>query len=123
LRSQAVGHGRRIVYVTRVGRARERIRHALSVIEEATDDAASFSAGASALADWLGAFVSEALLELDYAGIAQLFEAEEIADDRTCAQLWEVVDALEAGDRDLAETAYAGLRRRWSAVWARQFAS
>jgi hypothetical protein len=123
LRSQAAGQGRRIAFVTGVGRARERIRRAVNVIEDSAEDAASFAAGASALVDWLDAFGPDALLELDYAGVAALFDPEQLVDDRTCAQVWEIVEALEAGDRDSAEQAYEQLRARWSGVWARQFAS
>lgn len=123
LRGRAHGHGRRIVFVARVGRARERIRHAIAIVEEAADDAASFAAGAAALAGWLEEFSPDGVLELDYGGVAQLFGADDLLDDRTCAQLWEIVDALEAGNRDVAEEVYEQLRVRWSAVWARQFAS
>jgi hypothetical protein len=117
------GAGPRLRYLTTVGQALVRLARAITVVEATLEDGEEILVELAAVAAWLDSFVPEAVLELDYGRVAGLFTAPELRADRTCEELWEAVDALEAGDLMGAAAGYGVARARWSGRRAKQRAS
>jgi hypothetical protein len=113
------GRGPRLVYLTTVAQARVRLARGLRVIDEAIDDGEDVLAELAALDGWLDTCDLTSVLELDYGGVARWFPPEALRADRSCAELWEAVDALEEGELLRAAAGYAVVRSRWSGQRAR----
>lgn len=118
----------RIVFVTLVSQAQERIEQIHTVIEsaEASDtftDAYGLIDEIHDFINWLERFDSTALLECDYGAANGVATRDELHADTTCSDLWEMVDALAEDDTDRAEAAYARARERWERQHTRAFAS
>ncbi len=109
------GRGPRLVYLTTVGQARVRVARALAVVEEAIDDGEEVLVELAALDAWFEPCDPTSVLELDYGQLARRVPAAALRADRSCAELWEAVDALEEGDLLRAAAGYAVVRARWSA--------
>lgn len=108
------GVGPRMVHLTLVGQAVGRLERVLEVIERTLGEAEDLLAEVAELAVWLDAFAAEALLELDHGTAGRLRGAGGLRRDRTSAQLWRAVEALERGDDHEAAVAYATARAAWS---------
>ncbi len=108
------GRGPRLVHLTTVGQALSRLEHALEVVEARVADADEVLSELGSLAVWAAGFDEDALLELDHGGAGWLRGAAALRADRTCADLWRAIDALEVGDAMAAAAAYAAARARWS---------
>jgi hypothetical protein len=108
------GAGPRLVHLTLVGQAVGRLERVLEVIERTLGDADDLLAEVAELALWLDAFDPAALLELDHGAAGLLRGAGGLKRDRTCAQLWRAIEALEQGDDHAAAVAYATARAAWS---------
>lgn len=108
------GPGPRMVHLTLVGQAVGRLERVLEVIERALGEAEDLVAEVADLAVWLDAFAEESLLELDHGTAGRLRGAGGLKRDRTTAQLWRAVEALEEGDDHAAAVAYATARAAWS---------
>jgi len=117
------GAGARLVYLTTVAQAQDRLERALEVVEATIEDGEEVLGALADVAAWLDAFESSSLLELDYGGVAGTVPSEVLRDDRTCEELWTAIDALEAGDLLGAAAAYGVARARWNDHRARQHAS
>jgi hypothetical protein len=117
------GAGPRLVYLTTVEQAQQRLERALEVVEGTIEDGEDVLAALADIAAWLVAFDPSSLLELDYGGVAASFATEELRGDRTCQELWQAVEALAVGDAMGAAAAYGVARARWSSRRARQHAS
>lgn len=102
-----------IVYRTRVRRASRRLQRAAEVLEEVGFEDPVVEQ-IEDVARWVGAFPGEAVLELDYGGVARLFTAAEMAVDETAAELAASIDALEEDDFELAGEHYALAASRWA---------
>jgi hypothetical protein len=72
------------------------------------------------LKEWLAGFEPEALLELDYASVATLFDPDELADDRSAADVWGAIDALSRGDGAGAMADYRRVNERWAQARLRE---
>jgi hypothetical protein len=66
------------------------------------------------LKEWLGSFDDRAILELDYASVATLFDADDLADDRSSADVWSSISAMGEGDGMKAGLYYRRVNERWS---------
>ncbi len=108
------GAGPRLVHLTLVGQAVGRLERVLDVIERTLAGADDLLGEVAELAVWLDAFADEALLELDHGTAGLLRGAGGLKRDRTTAQLWRAVEALEQGDDHEAAVAYATARAAWS---------
>lgn len=117
------GTGPRLVYLTTVAQALARYARAIGVVEATLEDGEEILAELAEVAAWLDAFDPNSVLELDYGRVARLFTPEELHADRSCAELWEAIDALEAGDLLGAAAGYGVARARWSGRRAKQRAN
>ncbi len=107
--------GLRLRYETRLDEARSRLARAHSILDDAGIEAAVNEA-VTDLLQWLEGFPEESLLELDYASVAGLFSHDELVDDRSAAEVWTCLDALERGDLTVAGRVFGELTDRWSAA-------
>ncbi|HHC08932.1 MAG TPA: hypothetical protein ENK55_09475 [Actinobacteria bacterium] len=102
-----------IRYRGSLARAVERLAWAAAVL-----DAAGFSEPVvdqvRDLERWLTEFPAEAIVELDYGSVAELFTAEALVADETCAEVRESLLALERGDVDEAGDRYLAAATRWA---------
>jgi hypothetical protein len=117
------GAGARLVYLTSVNQAQERLERALDVVESTVEDGEDVLAALADVAAWLDAFEPSSLLELDYGGVAGTVSREVLREDHTCEELWTAIDALASGDLLGAAAAYGVARSRWTEQRARQHAS
>jgi hypothetical protein len=107
--------GLRLRYETVTGKARARLHHTLGVLEASQMDEGVTDA-VRELLDWLSVFSDEGLVELDYGTVALMFDDEELLEDRSAAELWQCLQALEEGDTSRAGRIFATLSERWSEV-------
>lgn len=111
--------GLRIRYETSLGDATTRLGRTLSILESAWIDD-GVTAAVKELLEWLNDFPEEGLLELDYGSVATMFEAEELADDDSAAQVWVCLEALASGDVERASRAFGSLSDKWTQMRARE---
>lgn len=107
--------GLRVRYETATCDARARLERTLSVLDSSQIDEGVTDA-VRELLDWLAVFSDEGLLELDYGSVARMFEDEDLLEDRSAAELWQCLEALEEGDPSRAGRIFATLSERWSEV-------
>ncbi|MGW4232141.1 hypothetical protein ACWEF9_23085 [Streptomyces sp. NPDC004980] len=121
----AVGtEGRRplLRYRAPMVQARRRLARALRTLRETVDEG-PLTEGLVDVGRWLEEFHPRSLVELDYGGLVHALPGEELAADRSAADVAEGIAALRAGDSDAAGVAYARLAERWRAVRDRQSAN
>jgi len=70
------------------------------------------------LRDWMAVFPEEGLVELDYGGVSELFDREDLIDDESADDLWAALDAVAGQDWDKAGVYYGILMQRWMALVA-----
>ncbi|MDF1596487.1 MAG: hypothetical protein P1T08_10390 [Acidimicrobiia bacterium] len=75
------------------------------------------------LAEWIGGYPAEALVELDYGSVACLFQEADLLLDESSADVWESITALASGDWEKASEHYMIVARRWAAPMAVAFSS
>ena len=102
-----------IRYRTLIGEALPRLRRTVEVLDTAGFDEVVVDPLEELLA-WVDGFPADAILELDYGGVANLFSSAELAIDESAADLAASVDALEAEDYDLAGEHYSEAASRWA---------
>jgi hypothetical protein len=105
--------GLRVRYETRVHTGRARMKRALEILEASWIDEAVVGA-LSELAEWLEQFDGEGLIELDYGSVARLFSDDELLEDRTAADVWTCLQALDEGDVVRAGKIFAVLTEAWA---------
>ncbi len=108
------GRGPRLVHLTTVGQAGNRLERVIDVVGSVLLDADDVLGALGELSLWVDAFDPGALLELDHGNAGRLRGAAGLKRDSTCAQLWRAVEALEEGDDHAAAVAYATARAAWS---------
>jgi hypothetical protein len=113
------GQQPRLTYQTAMPKARARIARALSILQELMDDAEMVVA-AEELREWLHGFDADSLVQLDYGGLAKAVPFADLVDDRSAADVWEALEALEEGDLDRSSELYRRLSERWSTVRGRE---
>ncbi|MFV5991620.1 hypothetical protein ACNPQM_03940 [Streptomyces sp. NPDC056231] len=109
-------------YRTPMVQARRRLARSLRTLRETVDEG-SLTEGLVDVGRWLEEFHPRALVELDYGGLVHALSAEQLAGDRSAADVAEGIAALRAGDTEGASAAYGRLAERWRVVRDRQFAS
>jgi hypothetical protein len=102
-----------IRYETTVAAARERVGEALSTLTGGIVHPVIVGM-IYELKEWLGNFDDRAVLELDYASVATLFEPDDLADDHSSADVWSSIRAMGEGDGMKAGLYYRRVNERWS---------
>lgn len=107
---------------TDITRARSRIERARDVLTEL----GVFAGPAEELAQllgWLGQFPDESMVELDYAGVSELFDPQDLVLDDSCEQVNQSIDALESGDMMRAGECYGRVVTRWAPAFSVTFSN
>ncbi|MGW0791531.1 hypothetical protein ACWD04_25685 [Streptomyces sp. NPDC002911] len=107
--------GRLLRYRTPMVQARRRLARALRTLRETVDEG-PLTEGLVEVGRWLEEFHPRAMVELDYGGLVHALSGEQLAADRSAADVAEGIAALRAGDSDAAGVAYGRLADRWRAV-------
>lgn len=71
-------------------------------------------------AGWLEHFDGNSAVELDYGGLVQLLDDEQLSADSTCADVNAIVDALETGDAETVAERFEQLREFWGDLAVRE---
>ncbi|GAA3460810.1 hypothetical protein ACFFSW_33685 [Saccharothrix longispora] len=99
--------------------ARARVARAHRVVSASLGD----EGPAKVLADtgrWLDHFAPDSAVELDYGGLVQLVEDEDLLEDTSATDVNAIVDALEAGDAEEVALRYERLREFWGELARRE---
>lgn len=112
-RVEQVGDHPTVRYETRIGQARDRVAGALNTLTGGIVHPVVVGM-IYELKEWLGSFNDLSLLELDYASVATLFEADELADDHSAADVWNAIAALGEGNGMNASLYYRRVNERWA---------
>ncbi len=99
-------------YRSILGLSMERLSDAIEVVREVGFD--PIADDMEGLFNWLDRFDPSWLVELDYAGVAGLFNPLDLALDNTAEEIWNSVEALRAGDFADAGHWYQRTVERWS---------
>jgi hypothetical protein len=102
-----------IRYETTVAAARARVGEALSTLTGGIVHPVIVGM-IYELKEWLGNFDDRALLELDYASVATMFESDDLADDRSSSDVWNSIRAMGDGDGMKAGLYYRRVNERWT---------
>jgi hypothetical protein len=108
-----------LTYQTSMVKAQARVSRALRVLQEVMEDG-EVVAAVEELRDWLYGFDSDSLVQLDYGGLARVLPYAELAEDRSAAEVWEALEALEEGDLERSSAHYGALTERWAALRGRE---
>lgn len=109
-------------YRTPMVQARRRLARSLKTLREHFEEG-PLTEGLVDVGKWLEEFHPRSLVELDYGGLVHALSDEQLAEDRSAADVAAAVAALRAGDEETADAAYERLADRWRAVRARQTAN
>ena len=111
------GHHATIYYRTPLGKGIERVNRCSEVmIQAGLPD--NLVTEVSNLGVWLGEFPADGLLELDYGGVAEMFDAATLVIDDSVADVWASIDALDKGNGEEAGRHYGELMSRWAPAFA-----
>lgn len=109
-----------IRYRTSIGEGIDRVRWAATVLENA-----GFPDGPienlNDLERWLADFSADAMVELDYARVATLFNQADLVFDESALDVRQSLLALEAGDPAKSGEGYQRVARRWASPQAHMF--
>lgn len=109
----------RVLHVTQLAPALERVEDAIDVLEEFDGGPALPGyADLDRLRLWLRRFDERAVVELDYGGLAAQVGSGWLETDRTCRDVHAAIDALRREDLLGAAAAYARARSQWSDRWS-----
>ncbi len=106
-------HGLSVKYHTRRDQAVARLLRAVWILEAAGFDDPIVDQ-VKDLVRWIEPFPSDSVVELDYGGVAVLFDDAELALDESAADVGASLDALEQGDLEKAGERYAEAVSRWA---------
>lgn len=111
-----------IRYRTGVGDAVDRVGWAARVLNDAgfSDPVVE---QVRDLEQWIAEFPADALIELDYADVADLFTDGEVTFDESAVEVRNSLEALERGDMDEAGEAYMSVAGRWAQRQALTFSN
>lgn len=99
--------------------ARHRVARAHKVVSRSLGE----EGPAKVLADtarWLDHFSPGSAVELDYGGLVQLIEDQDLLEDTSAQDVNAIVDALEAGDAEEVALRYERLREFWGELARRE---
>ena len=112
-----------LLYVTEASLARQRLEHAVGILQEHIGDGALLGE-TEELEDWLAAVAHpDALVELDYGGLVHLLDDERLRDDESVAEIAAALTGLETGQDELAVAMYRRTARRWKSIQALEHAN
>ena len=114
--------GPRLRFRTAIEPARRRVKHAHGVLAKL----GVFQGPADELEQvvhWLEPFHAESMVELDYAGVSELFEPQDLVFDDSCELVQESVEALAAGDMVRAGEDYGKVVSRWAPAFSVTFSN
>jgi hypothetical protein len=117
---------RRVWWQVPMADARERVGLAETVVRETIGESLGGDGPAEVLAEtgnWLERFDDDAIVELDYGGVATVLTEEELAEDRSAEQVAAALDALADGEAEPAAEAYQALQEFWAGIMARERSS
>lgn len=114
--------GTTIRYRTRLEEASRRLARTTATLKKAGFDEAVIDP-VDGLSAWLEEFPEDAVVELDYGSVAELFGDAELALDETAAEVAASLDALDSGDFDEASDYYAAAAARWALAQARMYSN
>ncbi|MFF9482696.1 hypothetical protein [Streptomyces sp. NPDC014733] len=109
-------------YRTPMVEARRRVARGLRTLRDALEEGPLID-GLLDVGRWLEEFHPRSLVELDYGGLVHAVSGEQLAEDRSAAEVAEALAALRDGDGERAGAAYEKLSDRWRSVRERQFSS
>lgn len=121
-RISADGGAVALTYLTTMANARRRVARTLAVLRRTVEEARVVDS-VEELGRWLEDYHPRSLLELDYGGLARLFDAVELEADESAADIAHAVACLAGGDTDEATEAYQRVSVRWGAVRAVEVAN
>jgi hypothetical protein len=110
---------RRVWWRVPIGRARSRAARAERIVREGLGDTGPAEVLAET-GEWLQRFDRGSLVELDYGGVAELFDDDALRADTSAGQVREALAALRDGEVDRARERYEQLREFWGAVVRKQ---
>ena len=102
--------------------ARERVARALDVLRELQ----VFQGPAEELgqlAEWLDGFPEDSMVELDYAGVSDLFDPQDLVFDESVELVQQSVNALAEGDMLSAGENYGRVVSRWAPAFSVTFSN
>jgi hypothetical protein len=109
-------------YRTELSEGLLRLRRAAQIIEGAGfDDTVIEQVGD--LVRWLEEFPRDAIVELDYGGVASLFDEADLVLDESAADIAASLDALEREDYEAAGEHYGTAAARWAHAHALSYAN
>jgi hypothetical protein len=114
--------GLSIRYRTLMSDAQDRVERAAQIVAGAGFEAAVVSQIKS-LVSWLDAFPRDAMLELDYGAVAELFPEGDLVLDESAADVAASLLAVAHGDMEEAALHYEVLMRRWGRAQALAFSN
>lgn len=114
--------GTTIRYRTKLADAARRLSRTTTTLKEAGFDESVIDPVVG-LSSWLDDFPEEAIVELDYGSVAELFGDTELALDETAADVAASLDALDSGNFDEASDYYTSAASRWALAQARMYAN
>jgi len=75
------------------------------------------------LAEWVSGHPEDALVELDYGTVSELFDETDLLLDESSSEVWESINALASGDWETASTHYVSVAMRWAGPMSVAFSS
>ena len=111
-----------IRYRTSIGDAVDRVGWAARVLDDAgfSDPVVE---QVRDLEQWIAEFPADAMIELDYATVAELFSDGEVTFDESAVEVRTSLEALERGEMDEAGEAYMSVAARWAQRQALTFSN
>lgn len=107
----------RIRYREFVGVGLARLDRAISILDEA-EVPDSIIDEVRGLRSWLEEFPLEAMVELDYGGVAASFDPTDLVLDDSAGDLWAALEGLASDDWEVAGERYGDLVSRWAVPMA-----
>lgn len=114
--------GPRVRFRAEIDLARARVRRAHGVLT----GLGAFQGPAEdleQLVEWLEPFHDESMVELDYAGVSELFDSQDLVFDDSCELVQESVAALGVGDMVRAGECYGKVVSRWAPAFSVTFSN
>lgn len=114
--------GMRVRYRAALAQALHRLRRTAQVLEDAGFDEVIVEQ-VGELVGWLEAFPRDALVELDYGSVVDLFDETDLVLDESAADIGASIDSLAEGDFEAAGEYYASAASRWAHAHALAYAN
>jgi hypothetical protein len=111
-RLEPLGDGHRLRYRTTVRKAVRRAERAIPVLRRT--DLGPVADVIVELVEWLAAFDTRSLLELDYGGLARILTWDELDDDHSAREVQDAIRALGAEEFSHAADVYQSVVARWA---------